>query len=69
MDKQLHSNQYIPPAEWAKIPSSLRKRIRAKEHALGGTDLKSNPVKEDKQLTQMYAQARRYANWSFMNSK
>lgn len=68
MDKQLISNQYIPPAEWDKIPTKLQKRIRAKEHALGGGNLKKGAVKEDKQLTKMYAQARRFADWSFMNS-
>jgi hypothetical protein len=68
MDKQLNSNQYIQPDEWGKIPKGLQKRIRAKEHSLGGGNLKKGAVKEDKQLTKLYIQARKYADWSFMNS-
>lgn len=68
MDKQLTSNQYIPPKEWEKIPEKLRMRIRAKEHSLGGMDMKKSIVREDKQLTKMYAQARKFADWSYMGS-
>lgn len=68
MDKKLKSNQYIPPKEWKKIPKNLRDKIRDKEHELGGTDLKNKPVKENKELTKLYANARKFANWSYMGN-
>jgi hypothetical protein len=68
MDKKLHSNQYIPTKEWNKIPPNLQKRIRSKETELGAVDIKTDTVREDKQLTKLYAQARRFADWSYMNS-
>ena len=64
MDKKLKSHQYISPREWGKIPPNLRNKIRSKETSLGATDVKSTPVKEDKELTRLYAKARRYADWS-----
>jgi hypothetical protein len=64
MDKKLKSHQHIPMKEWDKIPPNLRNKIRSKETSLGSTDIKTIPIKEDKELTRLYAKARRYANWS-----
>jgi hypothetical protein len=72
MDKKLKSHQYISSKEWDKIPENLRNKIRSKETALGATDVKTTPVKEDKELTKLYAKARRFADWSkfsYMSSK
>jgi hypothetical protein len=72
MDKKIDSRQHIPLREWNKIPEKLRNSIRSKETSLGSTDIKTIAVKEDKELTKMYAKARRYADWSrfsYMSSK
>jgi hypothetical protein len=69
LDTSLTSYQYIPPETWDKIPQNLRKSIRAEEKKLGATDMEKGPIKESKKLTKLYASARQFSNWAYMNTE
>lgn len=69
LDTSLNNYQYIPPKTWEKIPANLQKSIRAEEKILGATDMKKGPIKESKKLTKLYASARQFSNWAYMNTE